>query len=246
MSVTAKGRWLNDPEVATRAALASAVRTTSGQSSAFNIEDAAGIEAILKITAAAGGTYEIQSVIATGATAGQFRLQFTLASQPGVTFTSGLINWNDNAAAVLAALLAATGTGGATVPAGSFAVGGGALPGNATTITFAGIQTGPQSTMVVTASTLVGGAAAVTRPTPGVGPTLDVKLQVTSDKPGQTAPQIWEDSNGGPFPQKVGPGQQTRRLPGNALQGRWVWAIAGSGASFTFKIDTNAIKQGAS
>jgi hypothetical protein len=56
MPVTSQGRHYNQPEAALRAELASAARTTSGQSSAFNIEDARALEATLAVTANAGTT----------------------------------------------------------------------------------------------------------------------------------------------------------------------------------------------
>lgn len=56
MPQTAGGRWYNAPEVAPRAALASAARTAGGQSSAFNSEDAASLDVTLTISAVSGTT----------------------------------------------------------------------------------------------------------------------------------------------------------------------------------------------
>lgn len=54
MPHTAKGQWYNPNVTAERAFLASAARTTSGQSSAFDVEDAAALEGKVTVSAVAG------------------------------------------------------------------------------------------------------------------------------------------------------------------------------------------------
>lgn len=111
--------------------------------------------------APSNGTDEVQTVTITGTpTGGTFTLSFG-------GFTTAAIAYNANAATVQAALeaLPTIGTGGVTC-------GGGALPGVAVTVTFAGNLTKlAVATITVGTNALTGGtspAVAVTETTPGV------------------------------------------------------------------------------
>ncbi|MDQ2804407.1 MAG: hypothetical protein M3Y41_17635 [Pseudomonadota bacterium] len=100
-----------------------------------------------------GGANDVQSLVATGATAGQFSFTFF-----GVTIT---IVWNESVATLQPKLDAAYG-------AGNFTASGTALPTGPLAITGSGVN---QSTFIATgvigSSTLVGGMAAVTHTTLG-------------------------------------------------------------------------------
>jgi hypothetical protein len=99
---------------------------------------------------------EVQSVIATGASAGTFTLTFDGE-------TTAAIAYNANAAAVQSALEALS-----NINPGDVTVAGGPLPGTATTITFGGQYANtdvPQ--MTADSGSLTGGTAVVSTTTPG-------------------------------------------------------------------------------
>lgn len=99
---------------------------------------------------------EVQSIIATGASAGTFTLTFDGE-------TTAAIAYNANAAAVQAALEALS-----NINPGDVTVAGGPLPGTATTITFGGQYANTNvPTITADSSGLTGGTVAVTTPTPG-------------------------------------------------------------------------------
>lgn len=102
-------------------------------------------------------TAEVQSLVATGATAGTFTLTFK-------GFTTGTIAWNASAATVVAALVALPSIG-----AGGVTASGGALPTTPVVITFAaGLATGPQPLLVPNSAALTTAPAVVTESTQGV------------------------------------------------------------------------------
>lgn len=114
---------------------------------------------IIKTSAAVSPTAsanEVQSIIATGATAGTFTLTFDGETTAAIAYTA-------NAAAVQSALEALS-----NINPGDVTVAGGALPGTATTITFGGQYANtnvPQ--MTADSSGLTGGTVAVSTTTAG-------------------------------------------------------------------------------
>lgn len=100
------------------------------------------------------GNNEVQSVIATGATAGTFTL-----TRPETGQTTAVIAFNANAAAVQTALEAIYGVG-------NVVTAGGALPGTAVTVTFQGAFARREMTLMTADNTLlVDGTAVVTTTT---------------------------------------------------------------------------------
>jgi len=116
------------------------------------------------------GTAEVQSLVATGAASGTFKLQF----DEGITTA---LNWNATAAQVQAALRALATIGGTNVTCTN-----GPLPNTAVTITFSSAMgSGPQRLITATQSTLSGGTVAVSRTAAGTGnlPETDVAYFLT-------------------------------------------------------------------
>jgi hypothetical protein len=103
-----------------------------------------------------GNASEVQSLIATGASAGTFTLTFDGE-------TTAAIAWNANAAAVQSALEALS-----SVNPGDITAAGGPLPGTAVTLTFGG-QYGGTNVPAITGNSgsLTGGTATITTPTAG-------------------------------------------------------------------------------
>lgn len=219
MPVTQQGRHYNANEAASRASLAAAARGSNGQSSAFNVEDAAAIEGTLAITAISGTTPTLDVSLETSNdggltwdTVGSFPQKTVLTSEVQSltsTATGGTVKlltengptaaiaFNAPTATVQAALDAVLGAG-AVVVSGAGPLGSGAL-----TLTWADKR--PHQLMTVDNSAATGGTAAVSRTTAGAGG-LHIKLF-------------------GPVGQKA----------------RWKWVVGGTGSpSFTFKVTAKA------
>lgn len=102
-------------------------------------------------------TNEIQSLVATGGTAGDFTLTFDGE-------TTAAIAYNANAAAVQAAL-----EGLSNINPGDVVCAGGPLPGTAVTITFGGQYADTDVPTLVVADNVTNGDATITTPTQGEG-----------------------------------------------------------------------------
>lgn len=134
----------------------SRVRYQFGQSTYVVISDTS--------LADATGTDEVQSIIATGGSAGDFTLTF-------IGETTAAIPYNATASQLQTALEALP-----NINPGDIVVEGGPLPGTATTVTFQGqYAKQPVPTLVVT-DNITGGTATVTTPTPGVASGEDLEL----------------------------------------------------------------------
>lgn len=104
----------------------------------------------------AAGTPEVNSLIATGATAGNFQIRVNGQ-------TTGNIPWNATAAVVSTALKALS-----NVDENDVVVTGGPLPTTAVVITWADALAGQDMDVTVQNGTLTGGNAVITTTTPGV------------------------------------------------------------------------------
>lgn len=120
-----------------------------------------GRELIINTLAGTGGVSEVQSVVATGATAGNFTLTF-------LGQTTGNIAWNAIAATVQTALQALPSIG-----SGNVTCAGGPLPATPVTITFAGslAKVANLPLLVVGGTPLTTAPAVISRTTAGVGNT---------------------------------------------------------------------------
>jgi lysophospholipase L1-like esterase len=105
--------------------------------------------------------YEIDSLSLGAASAGTVVVSFTWQ---GVVYTTAPINFNDSNATVQAALRAALGPSGQTLPAASITVTGGPLPA-AITITMSAGMVGPVTVQTATPTGLTGGTVSYTRST---------------------------------------------------------------------------------
>lgn len=135
---------------------------------------------------AGSGVYEVDSLAFTGATAGSSPVSFVWQ---GVQYTTAPINYNQSNATLQAALLAATGPLGQTIPAGTITVSSGPLPA-AATITFSGAVSGPVTGQtVLSPSSLTGGTVSYTTTTAGTFGGIDGALAMfTRDLgPGQVS-----------------------------------------------------------
>lgn len=106
-------------------------------------------------------TNEVQSVIATGGTAGDFTLTFDGE-------TTAAIAYNANAAAVQAALEALS-----NIQPGDVVAAGGPLPGTAVTLTFGGQYAAEDVPALVVTDNITDGNAVISTPTPGDAGTPD-------------------------------------------------------------------------
>lgn len=120
-----------------------------------------GRELIINTLAGTGGVAEVQSVVATGATAGNFNLTF-------LGQTTGNIAWNAIAATVQTALQALPSIG-----SGNVTCSGGPLPATPVVITFAGslAKVATLPLLVVGGTPLTTAPAVTSRTTAGVGNT---------------------------------------------------------------------------
>lgn len=129
------------------------------------------VEKIMKLTMGQEGTltpavYEVDSLGLGSATAGTVVIAFVWN---GITYTTAPVAYNASNAALQTALLAATGPGGQTLPAGTITVTGGPLPA-AATITYSGAMAGPITGQTATPTGLTGGTVTYTRTTSGTPP----------------------------------------------------------------------------
>jgi hypothetical protein len=130
------------------------------------------------------GVPEIQSLVATGATSGTFTLSFK-----GTGNSTVPIAFNATATAVRDALIA-LGNIGSNPP--GITVTGGPLPATPVVITFANqLAVGDQPAFVPNNTSLVGGTAVITTPTPGTGFKSFVKIAI----PGKW--RAWDPSQSG-------------------------------------------------
>lgn len=130
------------------------------------------------------GVAEVQSLVATGATSGSFTLSFA-----GTNNATVPIAFNATAAVVAGAL---TGLGNIGSNPPGVICAGGPLPGTPITITFAGpLAQGDQPALVPNNTSLVGGTAVITTPTPGTGFKSFVKVAI----PGKW--RAWDPSQSG-------------------------------------------------
>jgi hypothetical protein len=111
----------------------------------------------LALTADGVGVNEVQSLVATGGTAGDFTLTFDGQ-------TTAAIAYNANAAAVDAALEALS-----NIPAGGVTCAGGPLPETPVTITFTGALAETDQPAITVTDNVTDGNAVITTTTPGQG-----------------------------------------------------------------------------
>lgn len=162
-----------------------------------------GREVAIRGISGSGGTAEVQSLVATGASAGTFTLSF-------LGQTTAAIAYNAAAADVEDALEAL-----ASIGVGNVTCSGGALPGTPVVITFAGALAAVPNLPLITANStsLTDGTAVVTRTTAGV-----LKAPLADRVPNYI--QGWEaklyvDAFGGT------PG--TTAIPGTLIS--WEWTL---------------------
>jgi hypothetical protein len=114
------------------------------------------------------GTNEVQSLIATGGTAGDFTLNFDGQ-------VTAAIAYNATAAQVQTALEALS-----NVNPGDIVAAGGPLPDSAVTLTFGGQYAATEVPALVVVDNITDGTATITTPTPGVAPLAGVLTELSS------------------------------------------------------------------
>lgn len=222
----ATGRWAN---LLALLLLASATKTADASSTPKEIGDRGVACLDLTVSAVSGGTDEVQS-ITIDATGGTFTVTFDGQ-------TTSAVAYNASAATLQTALLALS-----NLDSGDVVVTGGPGASAAYVLTFGGNYAKRNVPAVTTnAASLTGGAstATVATTTAGVAPTLTVTVETCKTSNG-TFRSV------GTFTAVAGTdlddGTYTERKSFSGLD-RFVrvsWALTGSSASFTFKVEGEA------